>query len=321
MNGPTRRVDILVHDNVTMIDVAGPADVFHHANAFGGNYETVLVSTRGQDARASNGLRLSADRAPSAAQPPDTIIIPGAYGMVLKPFEDDLIEAVTLLTADARRVSSVCTGAFLLAQIGLLNYRKATTHWTHIDRFTRAFPLVRVQPDALYVKDDRYITSAGISSGVDLALSMVEEDLGPDAARSVVRQMVIFTQRAGTHSQQSVAARTSVAADRPLRALLDLIISDPSGNYSLASMASIAKVSTRNLSRLFRNEIGSSPARYVETVRIEAAQTMLQNGSTVAATAAAAGFGSAETLRRVFTSRLGMSPSVYVERVRASGAA
>lgn len=312
---PLRRVGILVHDNVTMIDVAGPADVFHHANAFGANYQTVLASVDGRDATASNGIRLRADVSVSDAGALDTVIVPGAYGMVTRPFPRELVDAVATLTAATRRTASVCTGSFLLAHVGLLDQRRATTHWTQLQRFRASYPQVQVLDDVLFVRDGPIITAAGIGSGIDLALTLVEDDHGPEVARQVARQMLIFTQRPGGLSQFSVAARASVSGDRPLRVLLDAVVADPAQRYSLADMARMAHVSTRQLARLFHDELGTTPARYVEDVRLEAAQALLQKGHTAASAAQLSGFGSAETLRRVFVSRLGVSPSVYLERV------
>jgi transcriptional regulator GlxA family with amidase domain len=320
MTPTLRRVAILIYDNVTMIDVAGPADVFHHANRFGANYETVLVSTDGTDARASNGLRLSADGSATAYPHLDTVIVPGAYGTISKPFETALLDSVVALTGRSNRVASVCTGAFLLAQVGLLDGRRATTHWTHVAEFARVFPRVTVDPDALFVRDGAITTSAGVSSGIDLALALVEDDHGPDVARAVARQMVVFMQRPGGLSQFSAPSRAGVASDNPLRVLLDAIATDPAADYSLDRMAAIAHTSTRQLARLFHDHIGTTPIRYVELIRIEAAQVLLQNGETVAAAARLSGFGSSETLRRVFVSRIGQSPSVYLEGLHAPAA-
>lgn len=315
MSDRRRAIGFLIHDNVTMVDIAGPADVFHHANAFGAHYDTVLVSTDGQAKRASNGHYLTVEAAAGQTGALDTVIVPGAYGMVSRPFEHELVEAVSHLTNDAARIASVCTGAFLLAHVGLLNYRNATTHWTQIERFSKSYPLVRVVPDALFVQDDSIITSAGISSGADLALFIVEEDYGPDVARAVVRQMVIFNQRPGGQSQHSVTIRMSPPRDHVLRTLLDRITADPAADYSLDAMAAMTNLSASSLARRFHEATNTTPGRYVEMVRIEAAQSMLQRGATVAAAAAASGFGSAETLRRVFTQKIGMSPSLYLERL------
>ena len=312
-----QRIGILVYDNVTMIDVAGPADVFSHANSFGAAYETVLVSADGGNAKASNGLTLTAEQSADEVGPLDTVIIPGAYGMITKPFERVLLDAVETLTAESGRIASVCTGSFLLAQAGLLDYRQATTHWTQAALFARTFPRVKVLPDSLFVRDGDIITSAGVSSGIDLALALVEDDYGPEVARQVARQMVVFLQRPGQQSQFSAPSRDHLAVDHPLRALMDTIAGDPAGDYSLASMSRIAHVSTRNLTRLFHDEIGTTPARYVELIRIEAAQILLQDGAGIPIAAERSGFGSPETLRRVFVNRLGSSPSVYLEQLRA----
>jgi transcriptional regulator GlxA family with amidase domain len=317
----TRRVGILVYPNVTMIDIAGPADVFSHANNFGAAYETVLVSADGGAVRASNGLTLTAELAAADVGRLDTVIIPGAYGMITKPFESVLMDAVTTLTAESKRIASVCTGSFLLAQAGLLDYRSATTHWTQTALFARSFPLVRVMPDSLFVRDGNIITSAGVSSGIDLALAIVEDDFGPDVAAKVARQMVVFLQRPGGQSQFSAPSRDHLAADNPLRGLMDAIAADPAGNYSLARMGAMAHVSTRKLTRMFHDDIGTTPSRYVELIRIEAAQILLQEGATIAVAAARSGFGSPETLRRVFVNRLGSSPSVYLERLKAESVA
>lgn len=320
MPNSLRTIGILIYDNVTMIDVAGPADVFHHANRFGASYETVLLSTDGTDARASNGLVLTADAAASTCPSLDTVIVPGAYGATGKPFAPALLDSVTTLTDRAHRVASVCTGSFLLAQVGLLDGRKATTHWTHVEEFAKIFPSVVVDPDALFVRDGNLITSAGVSSGIDLALALVEDDYGPDVARRVARQMVVFMQRPGRQSQFSAPSRSSVAADHPLRILLDTISADPAGDYSIQRMATLAHTSPRQLARLFHDQIGTTPARYVELIRIEAAQILLQKGETVATAARQSGFGSPETLRRVFVSRVGQSPTVYREGLRAASA-
>ena len=165
------------------------------------------------------------------------------------------------------------------------------------------------------MQDGSIITSAGVSSGVDLALFIVEDDYGPDVARAVVRQMVIFNQRPGGQSQRSVAVRVSAPRDHVLRRLLDRITADPGADYSIDAMAAMTNLSASSLGRLFQEGTNTTPGRYVEMVRIEAAQGMLQRGTTVAAAAAASGFGSAETMRRVFTQKIGMSPSLYLERL------
>lgn len=309
-------VTILAFEGVTMIDIAGPADVFAHANRFGAEYGIRVVSPDGTEVRTANGVKVSVDGAARDAEPGGTVLIPGAYVMVETLFEPELLEATRVLAAGADRVASVCTGAFLLAELGLLDGRKATTHWRQVPLFAQRYPKVAVQPDALYVRDGDFITSAGLSSGIDLALALVADDHGDEVAAEVARAMVVFLQRPGGQSQFSAPSRTQVSRRSPLRPVLDAVAADPAADHSVPAMASLAAVSTRQLSRLFHDEIGTTPARYVELVRLEAAQELLQKGHTVAVAAARSGFGSDETLRRVFTSRLGLPPAAYREQNR-----
>jgi transcriptional regulator GlxA family with amidase domain len=313
-----RRVAILVYDNVTLLDVAGPADVFAHAGLFGGDYEIVLVSPDGSDATTSSGITLQAGRKPEDLGPLDIAIIPGALGLVTRPFDPALLAAVETVIAKATQVTSVCTGSFLLAQVGALDGRRATTHWNRIEQFERSYPSVRVKSDALFVRDGSFITSAGVSSGIDLALALVEQDYGPDVAAKVVRQMILFMQRPGGYSQFSSRSRSVPAAGSPLRPLLDAISAEPAADYSLARMSAVVGASPRTLIRLFREQLGTTPARYVEQARIEVAKGLLMNGSSVTRTAQLSGFNSAETLRRVFVNQVGVSPSVYASTAAAS---
>lgn len=315
--GRNHRVGILVYDGVTMIDVAGPVDVFGHANALGGHYEVAIVSPDGTDATTSAGMRLAVSGRAVDAGPFDTVLIPGAYDMIDAPFDPLLLDATRHLVTHAGRVTSVCTGSFLLAEVGLLDGRRATTHWRQVATFARRYPTVDVQLDALYVRDGSVLTSAGVSSGIDLSLALVEDDLGVKVARDVAQAMVVFVQRPGGQSQFSAPSRSHVGRDHPLRPLLDAIAADPAEEYTVASMSRIAAVSPRQLTRFFHDEIGTTPARYVELVRLESAQALLAAGHTVSSAAVRSGFGSAETLRRVFTHRLGMAPSAYRAQARA----
>ncbi|PRY37486.1 GlxA family transcriptional regulator [Umezawaea tangerina] len=311
-----RRVTILAYDDVSMIDIAGPADVFGQANRFGADYRVGVVSPGGADVRTFNGVRVSVDGAARDAEPGGTAVVLGGYAMVETPLDPDLLEAARVLAAGADRVTAVCTGSFLLAELGLLDGRAATTHWRQVALFARRYPDVLVQPDSLYVHDGPFITSAGVSSGIDLALSLVEDDHGSEVAAEVARAMVVFLQRPGGLSQHSAASRWHVSRTSPLRAVLDAVAADPAADHSVPAMAAAASVSARQLSRLFHDEIGTTPARYVELVRLECAQDLLQKGHTVAVAAARSGFGSDETLRRVFTNRLGLSPTAYREQHR-----
>ena len=197
---------------------------------------------------------------------------------------------------------------------GLLDGRRATTHWQVAANLASRHPTITVQPDALYVRDDPVWTSAGVSAGIDLALALVEEDNGPDLARAVAREMVVFLHRPGGQSQFSVATSTPRPTSDVLRRLLDSINAEPARDHDLPALAARAGVSSRHLNRLFRRHLGTTPAAYVEVVRLEAAQRLLQRGHTVTAAAQQSGIGSDETLRRVFHRHHGITPSAHRAR-------
>ncbi|WP_316525587.1 GlxA family transcriptional regulator [Kitasatospora brasiliensis] len=202
--------------------------------------------------------------------------------------------------ARARRVASVCSGAFVLAALGQLDGHRATTHWRHAPALARRHPLVRVEPDALHIQDGRYHTSAGISAGIDLALALVEQDYGAEAARAIARELVVFMQRPGGQSQFSTALATPPARSEVLRALTDAVLADPAADHALPTMAASAAVSTRHLTRLFQAELHTTPARWVERVRLDRARQLLLDGHSVTAAARHSGLGSDETLRHAF---------------------
>ena len=205
-----------------------------------------------------------------------------------------------------------------VAAAGLLDGRRATTHWRHAGLLARLYPRVAVEADSIYVRDRGVLTSAGVSAGIDLALAMVEEDCGADLAREVARDLVVFLQRPGGQSQFSVAARTPRPRHDPLREVLDAVAADPAADHSLPVMAARAGVSVRHLTRLFHEQVGETPGAYVEALRVEAAQAALDAGESVTGAAARAGFGSDESLRRAFLRRLGVTPSAYRSRFRTA---
>ncbi|MFE6049209.1 GlxA family transcriptional regulator [Kitasatospora sp. NPDC056446] len=326
----TRHVAFLVFDGVTLLDVSGPMEVLHQAGRLGHPYATRLVSPGGGTVTAANGVALAATATPDALDALDTLVIAGAdhlaetgagsgpgsgpgRGPGCGP-DDRLLAAADHLAARARRVASVCSGAFVLAELGLLDGRRATTHWRHARALALRHPLVRVEPDALHVRDGRFHTSAGISAGIDLALALVEDDHGADTARAVARELVVFMQRPGGQSQFSTALATPPARNDLLRALTDAVLADPAADHSLPAMAATAAVSTRHLTRLFQAELHTTPARWVEQVRLDRARQLLLDGHSVTAAARHSGLGSDETLRRAFARHLGTTPTEYRSR-------
>jgi transcriptional regulator GlxA family with amidase domain len=304
-------VTILAFEGVTTIDVTAPEGVFSHANHFGADYVVQVVSPDGADVRAAEGGEVGVEGCARDAEPGGTVVVPGAYDVRLDPA---LLDATTLLAVGADRVTSVCTGSFLLAELGLLDGRAATTHWRQVDLFARRYPRVSLRPDDICVRDGDLVTAAGVSSGIDLALALVQDDHGAEVAAEVARAMVVLLQRPGGRGQFSVASLDQVPRTSPLRAVLDAVAADPAARHSVSAMAATIAVSARRLSRLFHDEIGTTPARYVELVRLELARELLERGHSPAVVAARSGFGGEEALCRVFTGRLGLSPTAYRER-------
>ncbi|GBE68099.1 AraC family transcriptional regulator [Mycobacterium sp. MFM001] len=314
----SRVVVIVVFDEVTLLDVAGAAEVFAEANRFGGDYRIKVASLDGRDVTTSIGTRLGVTDSIASIESADTVMVAGSDDLARRPLDPGLVEAVRAVADRTRRLASICTGSFVLAQAGLLNGRRATTHWRDARLLARAFPDVSVEPDAIFVRDGDVFTSAGISSGIDLALALVEMDYGTELVRDVARWLVVYLKRAGGQSQFSALVEAHPPAQSPLRAVTDAIAADPAADHDVKTLAARASLSTRQLTRLFQSELGTTPARHVEMVRIDAARAALDAGRSISETARMAGFGSTETLRRVFVSRLGVSPKAYRDRFRTT---
>jgi transcriptional regulator GlxA family with amidase domain len=317
-NPTTRLVVIVVFDGVKLLDAAGPAEVFAEANRFGANYSLEIASVDGCDVTTSIGTRFSVTGRISSVDSADTVVVAGGDNLVGRPIDPALVEALKPIPAHTKRLASVCTGSFILAQAGLLTGRRATTHWRHTRLLARAFPDVGVEPDAIFVRDGNVYTSAGVSSGIDLALALVEMDYGPELVRNVARSLVVYLKRAGGQSQFSALLEAEPPPESALRPVTEAIAANPAADHSVKKLAAQASLSTRQLTRLFQSELQTTPARYVEMVRIDVARAALDAGRTVAETARLAGFGSAETLRRVFLNHLSITPKAYRERFRTA---
>ncbi|MFD7897060.1 GlxA family transcriptional regulator [Streptomyces sp. NPDC059743] len=314
-----REIVVFVYDGVRLMDVAAPLEVFGTAAGLGGAYSQTVCSADGGPVSTSTGTRLAADRAVAEVAGAHTLVVPGSDELPLRhPPSAALLDAVSALADRSARTASVCTGAFALAAAGLLDGRRATIHWRHAATLARRFPAVTVEPDAIYVRDGRTYTSAGVTAGIDLALALVEDDEGAELAREVARDLVVFLRRPGGQSQFSVAARTPSPQHDALRGLLREIAADPAADHSLPALARRGGMSARHLTRLFNEQIGSTPAVYVESVRLEAAKALLEAGETVTGTASRSGLGSDESLRRVFLRHLGVTPSTYRARFRTT---
>ena len=311
---PSTVVAIFVYDGVTLLDVAGPAQVFKEANRFGADYRIVLLSPTGEDVTSNLGFGVAVDDAVSSERAPDTYLVPGSDGIPRTRVPQALADAARVPAAGARRVASICTGAFILAAAGLLEGKRATTHWRVTRELAVRCPTCRVDPDAIYVRDGNTYTSAGVTAGIDLALALVEEDHGPDLARDVARALVVYMQRSGGQSQFSAPLQGPAPRSPALRTVTDLVTANPKGNYSLGELAKHLNVSTRHLTRLFHEELSTTPARFVENIRFDMARALLDQGQNATQAATLAGFPSYESMRRVFARKLSISPSAYQRR-------
>ncbi len=327
MAKPSKRQVVLVgFDGMQLLNLVGPAEMLDAATQVlggGRGYRVVIATPDGAPVRGSAGMRIAADESLGhvRSRTVDTVIVGG--GMRIGEVDDPrLVSGLQRISAGARRTCSVCTGAFLLAGAGLLDGRAATTHWAFCTELARRHPRVRVEPDRIFVRDGSTMTSAGSTAGMDLTLALIEQDHGPDVARTVARWTVMFLQRPGGQSQFSERLALPATVAAPVRQILDAIVADPAADHRLITLAKRAAISERHLRRVFADQTGTTPARFVERIRVEAAREQLEGTTTpVDAVAASCGFGSAETMRRAFLRALGVGPSDYRARFRSTDAA
>lgn len=322
-----RRIAILLYPGVQSLDVTGPLEVFSAARevlAAAGSvdpgYEVVTIARSPHALRSSSGLALIPDvPMPRGASGIDTLIVPGGSGREQAAKDETLLRWIARAPRSARRIAAVCTGSFLLAEAGLLDGRRATTHWAFARRLAEEHPAVTVDPDPIFIRDGAYWTSAGVTAGMDLALAMVEEDLDRETALLIARHLVMFLRRPGNQSQFSATLHAQLPRAEPLRELQRLVLEDVGGAHTVEAMAARVHMSPRNFARAFRAQTGVTPGRYVESVRLEAARRRLEeSGEPVALIARECGFGSAETMRRSFLRALDVGPSEYRRRFRGS---
>jgi transcriptional regulator GlxA family with amidase domain len=312
-----RRVCVLCYDGVELLDVAGPVNVFTAATRLvtPGAYEVELIARAAGPVTTAGGVELVARRAARSVRGAiDTLLVPGGT-KVLGPDTRALYPDLTRLARRARRVAGVCAGAFLMAEVGLLDGRRAVTHWAGCDQLARRYPRCKIERDAIFVRDDRIWTSAGVTAGIDLALALLEEDHGSGAALTVARWLVMYLRRPGGQSQFSAPLSAQVVEREPLARLFDWIAAHLREDLSVPALARRVSMSTRNFNRVFVTETGVTPAAWVQKVRLEAARTALETSRrSVKEIAAACGFGQAEALHRVFRRALGTTPLEYRER-------
>lgn len=322
-----RQVVLVAFDGVQLLDIVGPSDVLDAATRVlggKGGYRIIIATPDGGPVRGSGGVRLDADMALGQVRlrGVDTVIVGGGLQIDDVLADRRLAPGLRRIADGARRTCSVCTGAFVLAEAGLLEGRSATTHWAFCEQLGRRHPGVRVERDRIFVRDGRIATSAGLTAGMDLALALVEEDHGPEIARTVARWTVMFLQRPGGQSQFSERLAIPANVDLPIREILDRIAADPAADHHLPRLAQQAALSERHLRRLFSEQTGTTPARFTERIRVEAARDLLEDTATpVEAIAKRCGFGSPETMRRAFLRVLNVGPAEYRSRFRSTAGA
>ncbi len=320
-----RRVVIVAFPGLQPLDAVGPFEVFSGAGrAVAGlgrarGYRVTLASTDGAAVQTGSGLRICSDPLPDVHERIDTLVLPGGEGVEVARSDPALMSWIAAVAPGCRRVATVCTGAFLAAAAGLLDGRRVTTHWASADRLATEFPDLVVDPDPIYIRDGAVSTSAGVTAGIDLALALVEEDHGSEVAQTVARWLVMFLHRPGGQTQFASPVWVPRAERSAVRTVQGLIERTPGDDHRLPVLAAAAAMSVRHFARVFRQEVGETPGRFVERVRLEAARGELETtDATLEAVARRCGFGTAETLRRVFQRRLAVSPDSYRRRFRMS---
>ena len=315
-----RRIEILAFQNVQLLDVSGPFQVFATANDLARQrrtpppYVLEVVATKEQSIETSAGLGLIVSPLPTAKSVVDTLIVAGGFGVNAASEDEALLGWLRERAGQARRLASVCSGALLLAAGGLLAGRRATTHWTRCAELARRYPDVIVENDPIFVRDGNIWTSAGITAGIDLALAMVEEDFGREAALAIARQLVVFLKRPGGQAQFSTMLSLQYGDDR-FDALHAWIGQNLSSELSIPRLASQAAMSDRTFLRRYKHATGSTPAKTIERLRVETAQRQLcDSNERIKRIALRCGFGSEERMRRSFMRIARVTPQDYRDR-------
>ena len=320
----TLRIAELAFPGVQILDVTGPLEVFSRTSRWlrdnglraDDAYHVEIVGPQRGAFRASSGLRLHADhRYDEVGAGIDTLLIAGGVGTGPLYKDRAILRWIQRQARTVRRIASVCTGAFFLAEAGLLDGKRATTHWRSCPELARRYPSVHVEPDTIFVREGSIATSAGVTAGMDLALALVEEDHGRDVALAVARELVMFLRRPGGQSQFSAQLAVQLAEREPLQDLQSFIIDHPAEDLSVTALARRVAMSPRNFARVFTHQVGSTPAKFVVSARVEAARRLLEESSDgLEAICEKTGLGTAESMRRAFLRFVGIAPGQYRER-------
>ena len=307
----TRVIDILIYDEVNLLDVAGPAQAFEAASGeVPAAYALRYVSPSGRPVRASSGLRLTAEAKLSPDDLDHDLLVPGGSGVDALMADGRLMATLATRAAGPARIISVCSGAMALAKAGVLDGLTATTHWARQDQ-TKAYPNVDWDLDKISIAQGKVFTSAGVTTGIDLALSLIQSDLGPSVALAVARELVVQLRRTGGQSQYAFHLAGQFTGDDTLATLIEKIVTEPQRDWTLEPMAAAVGMNARTLTRRFKRELGETPAQYVEKIRVDHARTLLQEGLPLKRVATESGFGDLQRMRRAFQRRFGVQLSDY----------
>ena len=318
---PVRPVTILAYPGVQSLDVTGPFEVFAGArraaavNGIDAGYDVTVVAAEPGPVTTESGIALVATGLPEPTARIDTLLIPGGHGVEEACRDPELVDWVRRKAGRSRRIATVCSGAFLAAEAGLLDGRRVTTHWARAAQLASEYPAIEVDADPIYLRDDNIWSSAGVTAGIDLALALVEDDLGTDVSQLIARWLVMFLHRPGGQTQFATPVWVRRADRSPVRNLQARVEATPGGDHRVAVLAESVSLSERHFTRVFTSEVGETPSRFVERVRTEAARRELESTiDTLDVIATRCGFGSTETLRRTFHRRLRTSPDAYRRR-------
>ena len=323
-SNPPKRIAMLAFPNSQVLDVVGPLEVFSRSSRWMRDsglcadhaYHVEIIGLQRGPFATSSGLRLYADSGiDDAACDIDTLMIAGGPGVAEYRAHEPLLNWIRQQSGRVRRLASICTGAFLLAEAGLLRGCRATTHWNHCASFMRDFPDIQVEPDTIFIRDGSLYSSGGVTAGMDLALALVEEDFGRKVALAAARELVMFLKRPGGQSQFSAQLSVQLAEREPLRELQTYIQEHPHADLSVEQLARRVAMSPRNFARLFTLEVGMTPACFVASIRVETARRLLEDTSDPIKTICEkSGLGTPESMRRAFVRALGIPPGQYRQR-------
>jgi transcriptional regulator GlxA family with amidase domain len=321
-----RRIALVGYEGVNALDLTGPHEVFcsSAASTRVGEpaYEVTCLSPDGNGFRSASGLQFGADCSLADAPSFDTIIVPGGTGIRAPQVLEPIAEWLRLRAPTTRRLVSVCTGLYALGASGLMDGRRATTHWGYAAEIAARFPALRLEPDSIFIRDGCFATSAGVTAGIDLSLALVEEDLGPTAALAIARMLVVYLKRSGGQRQFSEPLRFQVRAAGRFADLAAWMPANLKEDLSVEILARRVNCSPRHFARLFKEAFGASPAEFVEALRLaEAAERIVNTTVTVDAVAASVGYASGTVFRRAFERRFGVTPSLYRDRFSSKIAA